>query len=105
MADTKKKWYDATQKLTANNTDKILVYDGTSSYTVNVSAIKGVDNVTDEYMLVTAKDGNQYRVGVDYLGNLYAIKDEAYTATPPSTSDNTNDNMRGLRRFFFGRWF
>ena len=20
-------------------------------------------------------------------------------------SDNTNDNMRGLRRFFFGRWF
>ena len=50
MADTKKKWYDATQKLTANNTDKILVYDGTTSYTVNVSAIKRVDNVTDEYM-------------------------------------------------------
>lgn len=96
MADTKKKWYDATQKLTANNTDKILVYDGTTSYTVNVSAIKGVDNVTDEYMLVTAKDGNQYRVGVDYLGNLYAIKDEAYTATPPSTSDNTNDKYQAL---------
>ena len=96
MADTKKKWYDATQKLTTNNTDKILVYDGTSSYTVNVSAIKGVDNVTDEYMLVTAKDGNHYRVGVDYLGNLYAIKDEAYTATPPSTSDNTNDKYQAL---------
>lgn len=96
MADLRKKWYDATQKLTANNTDKILVYDGTTSYLVNVSAIKGVDNVTDEYMLVTAKDGNQYRVGVDYLGNLYAVKNEAYTATPPSTSDNTNDKYQAL---------
>ena len=96
MADLRKKWYDATQKLTASDTDKILVYDGTSSYTVNVSAIKGVDNVTDEYMTVTAKDGNKYRVGVDYLGNLYAIKDEAYTTTPPSTSDNTNDKYQAL---------
>ena len=96
MADTKKKWYDATQKLNASDTDKILVYDGTTSYTVNVSAIKGVDNVTDEYMIVTAKDGNQYRVGVDYLGNLYAVKDEAYTATPPATSDNRNDKYQAL---------
>lgn len=96
MADLRKKWYDATQKLTANSTDKILVYDGTTSYLVNVSAIKGVDNVTDEYMLVTAKDGNQYRVGVDYLGNLYAVKNEAYTATPPATSDNTNDKYQAL---------
>lgn len=96
MADLRKKWYDATQKLTANNTDKILVYDGTTSYLVNVSAIKGVDNVTDKYMLVTAKDGNKYRVGVDYLGNLYAVKDEAYTATPPATSDNRDDKYQAL---------
>jgi hypothetical protein len=96
MADLRKKWYDATQKLTANNTDKILVYDGNTSYLVNVSAIKGVDNVTDEYMLVTAKDGNKYRVGVDYLGNLYAVKDEAYTATPPATSDNRDDKYQAL---------
>ena len=41
MADTKKTWYSADGKTTVNNTDKILVYDGTKSYTVPVSAIKG----------------------------------------------------------------
>ena len=44
MADTKKTWYSADEKTTVNNTDKILVYDGTKSYTVPVSAIKGTSS-------------------------------------------------------------
>ncbi len=96
MADTRKNWYDATQKLTANETDKILVYDGDSSYTVPVSAIQGSTNVTADYVLLTAKDGNQYRIMVDYLGNLYAVKDSAYTANLPNPSDNTNDVYQAL---------
>ena len=96
MADIKKRWYDATSKLTASNTDKILVFDGSTSYTVPVSSIKGVDNVTEQYVLLEGQDGASYRLGVDQLGNPYAIKDEAYTATLPNASDNTNDKYQAL---------
>lgn len=96
MADIKKRWYDATQKLTVADTDKILVFDGSTSYTVPVSSIKGVDNVTEQYVLLKGQDGASYRLGVDRLGNPYAIKDEAYTAALPNASDNTNDKYQAL---------
>ena len=89
-------WYDTTQKLEPNNTDLFPIYDGTDTYLVPISSIKGVDNVTDEYVLLTGKDGKQYRLMVDYLGNLYAIKDEAYTANAPSETDNINDVYQAL---------
>lgn len=44
MADTKKTWYSADEKNTVNDTDKVLVYDGTKSYTVPASALKGSGN-------------------------------------------------------------
>ena len=89
-------WYDTTQKLEPKNTDLFPIYDGTDTYLVPISSIKGVDNVTDEYVLLTGKDGKQYRLMVDYLGNLYAIKDEAYTAKAPAETDNTNDVYQAL---------
>ena len=62
-----KKWFTATQKGSVNDTDKILVYDGTDSRIVEVSSIRGSANVTDKYVEVTGEDGNLYRVFVDYL--------------------------------------
>lgn len=90
------KWYDTTQKLSPNNTDLFPIYDGTDTYLVPISSIKGVDNVTNEHLIVTAKDGNTYRIGVDYVGNIYAVKEEAYTGTIPNESDNTNDKYQAL---------
>ena len=89
-------WYETTQKLAPTDTDLFPIYDGTDTYLVPISSIKGVDNVTDEHLIITAKDGNTYRVGVDYLGNIYAVKDEVYSAPLPSPSDNTNDKYQAL---------
>ena len=89
-------WYDTTQKLAPNDTDLFPIYDGTDTFLVPISSIKGVDNVTDNYVLLTGKDGKQYRLMVDYLGNLYAIKDEAYTANAPAETDNINDVYQAL---------
>ena len=38
---------------------------------------------------------------------IFHLKNAQYNELFGSSfgSDNTNDNMRGLRRFFFGRWF
>ena len=44
MADVKKTWYSADEKSTVNDTDKVLVYDGTKSYIVPASALKGSGN-------------------------------------------------------------
>ena len=45
-----KKWFEVTQKNSVNETDKILVYDGTVSRTIEVGLLKGADNLTDEYV-------------------------------------------------------
>lgn len=89
-------WYETTKKLSPADTDLLPVYDGSDTYIVPVSSIKGVSNVTDEHLIVTGRDGKKYRVGVDYVGNVYAVRDEAYTATPPNPSDNTNDKYQAL---------
>lgn len=92
-----KNWFDVTQKNTVNETDKILVYDETNgSRIVPASSLKGADNLTDKYVEVTGDDGKLYRVKVDVLGNPVAIKSEAFTATAPSESDNTNDVYQAL---------
>ena len=41
MADEKIKWYEQTQKTTVSNSDKLMVYDGTKTYIVPASALKG----------------------------------------------------------------
>lgn len=92
-----KNWFDVTQKNTVNETDKILVYDETNgSRIVPASSLKGADNLTDKYVEVTGDDGKLYRVKVDVLGNPVAIKSEAFTATAPSESDNTNAVYQAL---------
>ena len=92
-----KNWFDVTQKNTVNETDKILVYDETNgSRIVPASSLKGADNLTDKYVEVTGDDGKLYRVKVDVLGNPVAVKSEAFTATAPSESDNTNDVYQAL---------
>ena len=91
-----KNWFSATQKNSVNDTDKILIYDGTDSRTVEVSLIRGSSNVTNEYVELIGEDGNLYRVFVDYDGNTKAIKSEAFTATPPSVGDNINDKYQAL---------
>ena len=92
-----KNWFDVTQKNTVNETDKILVYDETNgSRIVPASSLKGADNLTDKYVEITGDDGKLYRVKVDVLGNPVAVKSEAFTATAPSESDNTNDVYQAL---------
>ena len=65
-----KKWFEVTQKASVNNTDKILVYDGTVSRTVELGLVRGSENLTTEYVELTGKDGNLYRVFIDSEGNL-----------------------------------
>lgn len=96
MADVKKNWYSATQKSSVSDTDKILVYDGTNSRTVEVSKIRGASNVTNEYVEVTGKDGKLYRIYVDNEGNTKAIKSEAFTAENPSESSNLEGKYQAL---------
>ena len=47
-----KKWFEATQKASVNSTDKILVYDGAVSRTVEVGLLQGSTNVTDKYLFI-----------------------------------------------------
>ena len=89
-----KNWFSATQKNSVNDTDKILVYDGTDSRTVEVSLIRGSSNVTNEYVELTGEDGNLYRVFVDYDGNTKAIKSEAFTSADPNPTDNIEDKYQ-----------
>lgn len=96
MADERKKWYEATQKNNVNSTDKILVYDGSNSRTVEIGKIQGSTNVTNEYVELTGADGNLYRVFVDGLGNAKAIKSEAFTAPTPNETDNTEPKYESL---------
>ena len=88
-----KKWFEVTQKASVNNTDKILVYDGTVSRTIEVGLLKGADNLTDEYVELEGKDGNLYRVFIDKEGNAKAIKSEAFTANIPNEEDNLEANI------------
>ena len=69
-----KRWYSVTQKNKVNPTDKMLIYDGSSSYVVPLSLVKGADNLTDDYVLLTGEDGIDYRVKIDVLGNAKVIK-------------------------------
>ena len=50
-----KKWFEITQKANVNSTDKVLVYDGSVSRTVEVGLLQGSTNVTDEYVNLKAK--------------------------------------------------
>lgn len=96
MADVKKQWYSVTQKTSVNPTDKILVWDGTNSRTIEASLLQGAENVTNEYVELTGNDGNLYRVYVDGEGNAKAIKSEAFTAPNPSTTDNLAPKYQAL---------
>lgn len=91
-----KKWFEATQKGSVNNTDKVLVYDGTASKIVEVGLLKGADNLTDEYAELIGKDGKKYRVYVDKEGNTKAIKSEAFTAVVPQPTDNLEPKYQAL---------
>ena len=77
-------WFEATQKNSVNETDKILVYDGSVSRTIEVGLLKGANNLTDKYVELEGKDGNLYRVYVDNEGNTKAIKSEAFTGAIPN---------------------
>ena len=91
-----KKWFEITQKANVNSTDKVLVYDGSVSRTVEVGLLQGSTNVTDEYVELEGKDGKLYRVFIDKEGNAKAIKSEAFTANPPSENDNLEDKYQAL---------
>ena len=92
----KKNWFEATQKASVNDTDKVLVYDGTVSRTIEVGLLKGADNLTDEYVELKGKDGNLYRVFIDKEGNPKAIKSEAFTANAPNENDNLEAKYQAL---------
>ncbi len=91
-----KKWFEATQKASVNSTDKILVYDGAVSRTVEVGLLQGSTNVTDKYVEVTGGDGKLYRVMVGSDGKAKAIKSEAFTSTLPNETDNTQEKYQRL---------
>jgi len=93
-----KKWFEVTQKISVNDTDKVLVYDTNNqvSRTIEVGLLKGADNLTDEYVELQGKDGNLYRVFIDKEGNAKAIKSEAFTGNIPSETDNLEDKYQAL---------
>ena len=95
MAETKQ-WYSVTQKNSVNPTDKILVYDGSVSRTIEVQLLQGSENVKEDYVELKGADGNLYRVYVDGLGNAKAIKSEAFTAVDPSVTDNEEPKYQSL---------
>ena len=65
---------ELSQKASVNSTDKIMVIDGTEAKLVEVSLLKGADNLTGEYVELNGLDGNLYRVYVDSEGKAKAIK-------------------------------
>lgn len=91
-----KRWYSVTQKNKVNPTDKMLIYDGSASYVVPLSLVKGADNLTNEYVELEGEDGELYRVSVDCNGNPHAIKSSAFTASNPNVDDNTNPIYQAL---------
>jgi hypothetical protein len=95
---SEKKWFEVTQKISVNDTDKILIYDTNNkvSRTIEVSLLKGADNLTDEYVELQGKDGKLYRVFVDKEGNTKAIKSEAFTGNIPNETDNLEDKYQAL---------
>ena len=95
MAETKQ-WYSVTQKNSVNPTDKILVYDGSVSRTIEVQLLQGSENVKEDYVELKGADGNLYRVYVDGLGNAKAIKSEAFTAVDPNVTDNEEPKYQSL---------
>lgn len=91
-----KKWFEATQKNSVNDTDKVLVYDGTASKTIEVSLLKGADNLTSEYVELTDENGELYRVYVTKEGEAKTIKASVFTATPPNVTDNIEPKYQSL---------
>lgn len=91
-----RKWFEATQKNSVNETDKILVYDGSVSRTIEVGLLKGANNLTDKYVELEGKDGNLYRVYVDNEGNTKAVKSEAFTGAIPNEGDNLEPKYQAL---------
>ena len=91
-----RKWFEATQKNSVNETDKILIYDGSVSRTIEVGLLKGANNLTDKYVELEGKDGNLYRVYVDNEGNTKAIKSEAFTGAIPNEEDNLEPKYQSL---------
>lgn len=87
---------ELSQKASVNSTDKIMVIDGTEAKLVEVSLLKGADNLTGEYVELNGLDGNLYRVYVDSEGKAKAIKSEAFTANPPSVDNNLEGKYQAL---------
>ena len=91
-----KYWYSATQKNNVNDTDKILVFDGSDSRIIEVSLLKGATNLTEDYVELKSVDGELYRVYIDAEGNAKAIKSEVFNGVKPSVEDNTNLKYESL---------
>ena len=87
-----------TQTLTASNEDLLLLakYDSASdSYTdyktVKVSAIRGADNLSEEYVVLKDDKGIAYRVYLAPNGNgIKKVKEELFNATPPTVAQSSN---------------
>ena len=77
--------------LASTDTDMALILreDG-SLKKVSVNDLKGEGTLTTSYMTLDEEVGTTYRITVGNDGNLKAVKNNAYTATPPTATQNTN---------------
>lgn len=77
--------------LASTDTDMALILreDG-SLKKVSVNDLKGEGTLTTNYMTLDEEVGTTYRITVGNDGNLKAVKNNAYTATPPTATQNTN---------------
>ena len=91
-----RKWFDTTEKGSVNNSDKILVYDGSASKLISAGLLRGSENVTDEYAELIGSDGKKYRVYVGVDGKPKAVKSEAFTAAQPQPESNIEDKYQAL---------
>lgn len=87
-----------TQASSASNEDLLLIakYDSNSdSYseyrTVKISAIKGADNLTENYVILNDDKGSSYRVYLAPNGNaIKAVKESYFNTEPPTAAQYTN---------------
>ena len=77
--------------LASTDTDMALILreDG-SLKKVSVNDLKGEGTLTTDYMTLNEEVGTTYRITVGNDGNLKAVKNSAYTTTPPTATQNTN---------------
>ena len=81
------------ETLAVNNDDYIVINQDGATKRVKVGAIKGADNLTDEYVELVSENGEKYRLIVNEEGELIAY---------PSIADTAREAVEGENNYYDG---